>query len=227
MLTVRAAAARLGVSEEQVRRRVRTGKLPAQKIGTTVVLSDEVVEHRLHLRLHAGRDFAPRSAWGSLWLLSGQAAPWLSPSERSRLRRRLKGWTPEQLVAAERSRADRSDARVLPRYLDRALAEEGVVVGGMTAAGLVGADVVAAAAPAEIYCTAEVAARLRTRLGMTERGEANLIVRVPRGPLDLLAGRRVMPPAAVAVDLAESSDPRTRRAGLTLLAASLAHLADG
>lgn len=225
MLTVGEAATRLGVSPEQVRRLVRTGKLAARKIGATVILDDDEVERRLRLHVRAGRDFAPRSAWGALWLLSGEAAPWLSPAERSRLRRRLRGWTAEQLVAAERSRADRVDVRILPRYLDLALAHPGVVAGGMTAAGVVGADVVAAQAPAEVYCTADVLAGLRAQLGLSDRGEANLIIRLPRGAVNLLEGRQVMPDAAVAADLAESPDPRTRKAGLALLTAALADLA--
>ena len=46
-------------------------------------------------------------------------------------------------------------------------------------------------------------------------------MRVPRYEQLGLTGRAAMPAAVVAVDLAESPDVRTRRAGLDLLAAAL------
>jgi len=81
---------------------------------------------------------------------------------------------------------------------------------------------VAASAAAEVYCTAATLAGLRRDLGLSDRGEPNLVVRVPRFDTLPLTGRAHMPTAVVAVDLAESADVRTRRAGLDLLAGALA-----
>lgn len=221
MLTVAEAAARLGVGPEQVRRLARSGKLAARKIGRTLVLDDDAVEGRARLPLKAGRAFAPRTAWAALWLLSGEDAGWLPAADRSRLRARLRTWNAERLVAAERLRADRYDLRVLPAYRDRVLATDGVLASGMTAAAAVGADIVAGTAADEVYCTAQTLAGLRRQLGLSERGDTNLVVRVPRYEGLPLTGRATMPIAVVAVDLAESVDVRTRRAGLTLLADAL------
>lgn len=221
MLTVAQAAARLGVGQEQVRRLARCGKLPAYKVGRTIVLDDDAVDRRARLPIKAGRGLAPRTAWAALWLLSQDEVDWLTAADRSRLRSRLRSWNAEQVVTAERSRADRYDLRVLPAYLDRVLGAEGVVASGMSAAAAVGADVVAATAAAEVYCAAETLAALRRDLSLSDRGETNLVVRVPRYDRLLLAGYTDMPSAVVAVDLAESVDVRTRRAGLTLLADAL------
>jgi hypothetical protein len=57
---------------------------------------------------------------------------------------------------------------------------------------------------------------------LSDRGEANLIVRVPRFDRLPLVGRPHMPTGAVAVDLVESADVRTRRAGVKLLTGALA-----
>ena len=220
MLTVPQAAARLGVGEEQVRRLVRSGQLDATKVGQTVVIDDDAVDARARLAVRPGRLLVPATAWGALWELSGERASWLSPADRSRLRARLRRYGAEQLVAATRARAERHGVRVLSAYRARVLAAEGVVLSGLTAAAAVGADVISAGEEDEAYCSTVTFTRLRDDYALTDRGQANLILRVPRFDLPL-EGRERMPDAVVALDLAESSDVRTRRAGLELLRESL------
>lgn len=221
MLTVEEAAARLGVSAQEVRRLVRTGTLPAQRIGRTLVLPDDAVDERARMPVGPGRLLSASTAWATLWELSGEHADWLDRSARSRVTARLRVSDPEQVVAAARERADRRELRVLPAYRDRVPTAEGFVASGLSAADAVGADIVAAGAAVEGYCRAGTLERLRRDLGLSDRGEPNVVVRVPRFADLPLADRRHMPAAVVAVDLAESSDVRTRRAGLDLLAAAL------
>ncbi|MGY1846988.1 helix-turn-helix domain-containing protein [Blastococcus sp. SYSU DS1021] len=223
MLTVDQAAERLGVEPEQVRRLIRAGKLAAHRVGRTLVLDEDAVEGRARLPITAGRALAPRTVWAALWQLSGEDVDWLPPADRSRLLARLRGYDAERLVAAARDRAERHELRVLPAYRQRLLDADGVVPSGLTAAAVVGADIVAAEAAAELYCAEATLDELRRELGLSERGEANLVVHVPRYEVDL-TGRAHMPAAVVAVDLAESPDVRTRRAGLDLLAAALGDL---
>ncbi|MGY2082368.1 helix-turn-helix domain-containing protein [Blastococcus sp. SYSU DS0539] len=224
MLTVDQAAERLGVEPEQVRRLIRAGKLAARRVGRTLVLDEDAVEGRARLPITAGRALAPRTVWAALWQLSGEDVDWLAPADRSRLLTRLHGYDAERLVAAARDRAERHELRVLPAYRQRLLAADGVVPSGLTAAAAVGADIVAAEAAAEVYCAHGTLDELRRELGLSERGEANLVVRVPRYDGLELAGRTHMPAAVVAVDLAESPDVRTRRAGLDLLTDALGDL---
>lgn len=221
MLTVQQAAARLGVGEEQVRRLVRSGQLAASKVGQTVVIDDDAVDARARFAVRPGRLLVSATAWGALWELSGERASWLNPADRSRLRGRLRGYDAEQVVAATRARAERHAVRVLPAYRAAVLEAEGVVVSGLTAAAAVGADIVTAGGEDEAYCSAVTFAELRDDYALTNRGQANLILRVPRFDIPC-AGRKRMPEAVVAVDLAESSDVRTRRAGLELLTKALA-----
>lgn len=222
MLTVEQAATRLGVSAQEVRRLVRAGALSAQRVGRMLVLSEDVVDERARLDIAPGRVLSAPVAWATLWELSGERADWLERSGRSRVQARLRSSDAEHLVAATRDRADRHELRVLPAYRDRVLAHEGVVAAGLTAADAVGADIVAAGATAEVYCSPGTLVELRRDLGLSDRGEPNLVVRVPRFGELPLTGRAHMPAAVVAVDLAESADVRTRRAGLDLLAGALA-----
>ena len=221
MLTVPQAAVRLGVGEEQVRRLVRSGQLVASKVGQTIVIDDDAVDARARLAVRPGRFHVPATAWGALWELSGERASWLNPADRSRLRARLRRYDAEQLVAATRARSERHSVRVLPAYREPVLAAEGVVASGLTVAAAVGADILIAGAEDEAYCSTVTFARLRSDYALSDRGQANLVLRIPRFELDL-PGRERMPAAVVAVDLAESSDVRTRRAGLQLLTEALA-----
>lgn len=225
MLTVAQAAERLGVGPEQVRRLIRAGKLAAHRVGRTLVLDDDAVDGRARLPITAGRALAPRTVWAALWQLSGKDVDWLSAADRSRLVARLRGYDAERLVAASRDRAERYELRILPAYRQRVLAVDGVVPSGLTAATAVGADIVAAESADEVYCTATTLTALRHELGLSERGQPNLVVRVPRYDRLDLTGRTHMPAAVVAVDLAESAEVRTRRAGLDMLAAALSDLA--
>ncbi len=225
MLTVGQAAERLGVGPEQVRRLIRAGRLAAHRVGRTLVLDDDAVDGRARLPITAGRALAPRTAWAALWRLSREDVDWLSAADRSRLVARLRGYDAERLVAASRDRAERYELRVLPAYRQRVFDTEGVVPSGLTAAAAVGADIVTAESVDEVYCAAGTLAALRRELGLSERGQPNLVVRVPRYDRLDLVGRAHMPAAVVAVDLAESAEVRTRRAGLDLLAAALSDLA--
>jgi excisionase family DNA binding protein len=223
VLTVPQAAARLGVGEEQVRRLVRSGQLAATKVGQTVVIDDDAVDARARLAVRPGRPLVPATAWAALWEMSGERAAWLSPADRSRLRARLRRYDAEQVVATTRARSQRHAVRVLPAYRDAVLAGEGVVVSGPTAAAAVGADIVSAGGDDEAYCSTATFARLRADYALADRGQANLILRIPRFDLPL-EGLERMPDAVVAVDLAESSDVRTRRAGLHIVTEVLARM---
>jgi excisionase family DNA binding protein len=216
-LTVQEAASRLDVSEREVRRLIGVGALRAERFANVWMVDVDGVHQRSLHRPRRGRPWAPHVAWAALWHLSGLEANWLHPNDLSRLRRRLRHTDPESLLRSTRARARTELCQVLPVYLDRLIATEGVVRSGLSAVEEVGADLLSAGV-GEIYCDAKVVTRLAKRYGITPAGGAgNLILHVPAadGP-QLLTGRTVMPPAVVAVDLLASTDTRTRRAGREL-----------
>ena len=69
----------------------------------------------------------------------------------------------------------------------------------------------------EIYCDASTLTSLFRAYGLAEVGTPNLLIRVPVGGLESLLSGGKLSAAAVAVDLAEAADVRTRRVGEALL----------
>jgi PIN like domain len=92
-----------------------------------------------------------------------------------------------------------------------------------------GARMVAAAAGAdiigndrvELYCSAATVTDLKNRFGLLASGQPNVLLRVPCFSAPELLDRPVMPAPVIAVDLLESRDARSRRAGRQLLEAAL------
>lgn len=226
MLTTSQAAEVLEVSAAEVRRLVCDGELTATTAGRTLLLDDDSVRRRARLAAGRGRPLDPTVAWAALWEASGEPAGWVDQRTRMRVRSWLRSRNPEAVAVACRRRAEVRDVRVLPTYRDAVLGHEGVAVSGLTAAGEVGAEVVAWGEHVAVaYCSSEVLTTLQERYGLSSRGTPNLSLRLPavEGAVALVA-RRTMPAAVVAVDLLEDDDVRTRRAGADLIARCLAGL---
>lgn len=226
MLTVADAAGRLRVTPHEVRRLLHAGVLTGRRLGRQLIVDEASVDARIAHNVGPGRTLTPANAWGVLFELSGEQAPWLAGSTRSRLLGRWLSEADAQAVAgACRRRATHRRVRVLPAYRDRLLAEPGVVLTGMSAAASVGADVVAVDPVAEMYCSAADLKDFRGRFALSDESDANLLIRVPAAAApevtERLLDRRTMPLTVVAADLTESDDPRTRRAGQTLLQGAL------
>lgn len=150
-------------------------------------------------------------------MASGEPAPWLRPDVRSRLRRRIReGALHKYRVGLSR--------RARARYFiggERARAalarEPRFVRSGVSAAAAHGASLRAPHVLEGYLPESEVGPfAYRFALREADEREADLIV---RGVADFwpFADRKVAPRAAVAVDLLDSLDERTRRAGEQLL----------
>jgi excisionase family DNA binding protein len=215
------AAQRAGVSQHRLRYLIRAGELPARRVAGRWVLEVDAVDRYAEYR-RPGRPLSPRMAWGLIELLQSGRAPALSAPERSRLRARLRaGPSLEELARLCRRRANLLYMRVHPGALPRALEWDGAVLAGASARGH---DVVDPAG-AEIYVPEQAVAPMSRALRArpASRAEANLVVRVPPGARwpfsDGKAG-----PVAVALDLWEAGDGRSRRAAERLYrAATAAH----
>ncbi|MGF1662779.1 MAG: helix-turn-helix domain-containing protein [Kineosporiaceae bacterium] len=222
MLTSADAAARLGVTAHEVRRLVHAGVLRGRRLGRQLIVDEASVEARATTQVRPGRALTPANAWAVLFVLSGEQAPWMAASTRSRLLGRWLGDVDARALAvACRHRASRHPHRVLPAYRDRVLAEPGVVPTGMSSATAVDVDIVAVDPVAEAYCSPDDLDALTRRYALSDEGRPNVLLRVPSteddNVLRLLLDRRTMPSAVTAADLMESDDPRTRRAGQRLL----------
>jgi excisionase family DNA binding protein len=221
-ITTAEAARLLQVSTREVRRLIAAGDLQAETVGRIFLLEEASVHARRRSPVRRGRALAAGTAWAALLETSGERASWLDRPTRSRLRSWLRLHAPEEISAACRRRAVRHDLRVLPAYLNDVVLGSDVVPSGMTAAGSSEADIVAfGETPREFYCTGEALTRLRQEYHLSTAGEPNLIARVPLFDDPQILGRDIMPIAVIAVDLLESADVRTRRAGAELLRAAM------
>lgn len=215
---VDAAAVQLGLTGHRVRELIRSGELPARRVaGRWLVETDRVA--RLSEDRSPGRPLSPRMAWGLIRLLDRGEAPELSPPERSRLRARLRqGPEISQIARVSRGRAEPHPLHVHPAALGRALSWDGAVATGASAGGHDVVDL----AQVEIYLpAAALPVMARSLRAVPGKDDVNLLVRVPS--LDAWPfpeGRAG--PAAVALDLWEAGDSRSRRAAERLWRNSLA-----
>lgn len=211
------AARRLHVNGSRIRQLVGAGGLPARKVANRWLVDASALQRRGVVGARDGRPLEPANAWGLLFLASGEPAPWLRPDVRSRLRRRIR----EGALHEARSRLSR---RARARYFvggERARAalrrDSRFRRSGVSAAAEHGASLRAPNVLEGYLPEGEVDPfAYRFALRQADEREADLIV---RGIADFwpFKDRSVAPIAAVAVDLLDSLDERTRRAGEQLL----------
>lgn len=216
VLGVAAAAVDLGVSPRRVRQMLADGVLAGERVGRAWVIESEQLRQVEHRRPEVGRPWSAASAWAVLGLADGEE-PGLSPVERFRARKRLAQGL-DCVAGRLCARANPQPFYAHPGVLNRLAEAPRVVRGGVSAAAAHGADLVVGDA-FEGYVRAGDVAALVDRFGLDDQvSRPNVLLRViedvvwPFMPGQSAAGR-----AVVAVDLLESEDPRSRRAGADLL----------
>jgi excisionase family DNA binding protein len=214
--SVAEAARALGVSDRRIRAIIRAGALAAQHVGGRWLIRRADVEQRARRGNRPGRPLGERNAWALVARLSGAEWPELSPWDRSRLKQRLAKRSLLSLADRLRDRAELHLFRGDERVLERLLADSDIVLSGVNAAAAYGVDI-RAPGVVEGYIDRDRLRDLvyRYALRPAESADVNVVLRavdasVPR------ARHGVAPVAAVALDLLESSDDRSRRAGREL-----------
>lgn len=190
--------------------------LPGRKVANRWLVPVQALQSSSVAARVSGRPFSPDNAWGLLFLVSGRQASWLSLIERSRLRARLK--SPKFPLASRfRRRARVNYLRGDERALRKIAADDQFVRSGVSAAEDHGIDLIAPGV-VEGYLPKARLAKLSYEhaLRAVSENEANLIVRAidDHWPFE---SQRVAPEAVVALDLIDSVDQRSRRAGSELL----------
>jgi excisionase family DNA binding protein len=208
----------LAVSPARVRAMASRGQLPAVKIGGRWLVERGAVEQRRRVEAPRGRRFTPRNAWALLLLASGEDAPKLDPSVRSRLRRAL---VLEGLVALDprlRDRSGSSTYKAHPGEIPYLLEDDAFVSTGISAAGPMGLGLLANR-EVDGYIAQSQLPGFIAKHALSPAGiESNVRLRaVPDEVWPELEGRSVAPVAAVALDLADEPDSRSQAAGKKLL----------
>jgi len=212
------AARVLKVSPTRVRAMASRGQLPAEKIVDRWVVERSAVEQRRRQKTPSGRRFTPRNAWALLMLVSGEDAPNLDPSVRSRLKRALALEGLGDLVPRLKDRADLFIYNAHPGEISYVLEDGALVRSGISAADSVESGLLPGQ-EADGYLAESLLQSFVTRHALSPAGpEGNVRVRVvPDDVWSILRGRSVAPQAAVALDLADELDPRSQAAGKALL----------
>ncbi len=206
------AARLLGLTLQRVRALAADGELPAHKLAGRWFVERPAVERRIRDRKLAGRPYSPRKAWGLIALAEGDSPRWLEPSDRSRLRRRLREHRLEEIVPSLARRARRLELRAHLSDLPRIEEEPDVLRSGVSAGRDHGLEIVAPGI-FEAYVPAKRLRQLERHYHLRPSSEPNVVLHVVDGPWPFEAGRRVAPRLAVVLDLLEDDDERTRRAG--------------
>ncbi|MCY7365895.1 MAG: helix-turn-helix domain-containing protein [Frankiaceae bacterium] len=231
-MTVRDAAARLGVDPSRVRALVGSGALAGRRFGSQWMVRRDAVERRAEL-VGAGarsRAMSARTAWAAADLLDGGKATWLTTSERARLRARLAshaagGWqTYARWLSSRQTAATRY--RIADRDVAGLLADDGIVATGASAAATHALGL-GSAGQAEVYADSATERRLVEDWFLIRSDTGNLLVRAVDGDWhrrtgSVVDGRAVAARLMVAVDLLDADDARSRAAGENLLARLLA-----
>jgi excisionase family DNA binding protein len=215
-LSVREAARALVVSDRRVRALIRAGSLAAQQVGGRWLLSRADIERRGRRRGRPGRPLGERNAWALLARLSGSEWPELSRWDRSRSKQRLAGRSLLSLADELRDRAEPHFFRGDERVVERLRNDPNIVLSGVNAAAHYDVDV-RAPGIVEAYVGRDRLGELvyRYALRPADIADANVALRVVDGSVPR-APSGVALAAAVALDLLESPDDRSRRAGRAL-----------
>ena len=217
-VTTTQAADRLGVTPEAVRKMLNNGRLTAAgRAGRTLLVDPASLQRVQRGGKHAGRLWAPATAWAALCLLSGEEAPWIGSSEKSRLKNRLRSATPEDIYLLARNRAR------INRYRAAPSAAAQVLHGLVPTAGSAMQDLSMAArfgltgggSSADGYAMPGEAEAFAAAYGMVTDPAGSVIIR-EAALADPLTGITA-PTAAVAVDLMDSLATRERAAGVRVL----------
>lgn len=227
-VSVSDAARRLAVHPSRVRSLIATGQLQARRIGAQWVVDDVDLEEREGF-VAAGatsRAMSARIAWAAAALLDGDDPDWLATSERSRLRARLRAHDAKDWQIYRRWLSSRQTAvtcfRVADSDVPALLARDGVVAAGVSAGSAYRLGL-GTSGQADAYVSASLLADLVEEFFLIQTGVGNLSLRTVDGDWHLRTAwdGRVAARLAVAVDLMDAGDARSRSAGRELLHALL------
>ena len=215
-MTTTAAAERLGVSQRQVQRLIDAGELLATRTaGDAWVVDAIAVNAMTRARPTRGRPWTAATAWAALWRLSGLEVDWLDCRTTSRLTARLESIGAEELLHATRRRAVVRRYRVSESFV--AELRSVVVLSGTSAMTAATFGMEADLASLDGYCDSEALTRMVHDFHLVDDARGNATLRAAALRSLPIHGRKTMPVAVVAADLAESLEARERSAGLRVL----------
>lgn len=214
--SVAEVAQQLGVNHERVRAMIAAGLLRARKLAGRWLIEEASVRDLLAKPRPVGRPFSVRRSWGVLMLASGRNPDWLSASDVSRLRGRLRDRSLVELARRLERRAQKRQYRAHPSDVERIAAVRRAIRTGVSAAADLGLEIVGEG-EVDIYIPADRLEPLIKRFALQHSERPNVVIRAVPEIWPFRRGERVAPAAVVGVDLLGSTDARFQRVGRELL----------
>ncbi len=211
-------AEELEISERRVRQLLAHGQLSGHRLGRKWIIPQAELDAFQERGRPLGRPWSTGAAWTVLSLV----APLHTQStavQVSRARQRLRDHPLTDLLPQLSHRAKRLCFVGHPTAVARLAQDDAVVLSGVSAAQTAGADLVSVAPELEAYVRDVDLLSTSEEYGLVPQSQRpNVWLRVIPSPVWPFApGARHAPDLIVALDLLESSDSRSRRAGLALL----------
>src|SRR3989442_1702427 len=104
-MTTREAGERLGITQVSIRQLINNGQLSTVgTAGRTILIDRSSVERLAAAGTRRGRSWTAKTAWAALALLSGQNPTWISASEKSRLKSRLRSLDADTVCVLARNK---------------------------------------------------------------------------------------------------------------------------
>lgn len=213
---LREAADRVGVSQRRVRAMIAAGQLEAEKVQGRWLVDADSLERLAMTSRRDGPPWSPLSAWAYLLYRDGDphALDGLSRVSRHRVRQRAgRKLGLDDLVALAARRAEPWRCRAHPSVVDELVGAG--VASGLSAAEALGVGLgVRAGEHADVYLPRSRAQRLFDELALrlASGAQVNAVVRAVPESAWRLAHRGMAPRLAVALDLVEYGDARSREA---------------
>lgn len=218
VIPVGEAARRLGVSQARIRAMITAGVLDAEKIGGRWFVGLTALRRRERWGPAGGRHLQPQNAWAALELASGIPPSWISFDKARRLAQLLDDQGLLRLAPRLGSRARTQRFYGHPGTLQRLAAVPEIRLTGISAARSNGLGIVGGQA-VDAYIAANALDDVITRFALEPRSDTgNVSLRAVPAELDFRADTPT-PLAAVALDLAEETDPRSAEVGTQALTA--------
>jgi excisionase family DNA binding protein len=221
MRTTTDAAQRLGITPARVRALIRAGHLEAVRLGRDWLIDEQslaLLVERPRPATH--RPFSARVAWAAAQEAAGATSPWVSSSERSRLRGRLRDGSSTDVWRARLARRAASLQRykIHPGNLAALLSDGRAHEAASNGVGV--ADLEVMGGSHLLWCTSGDLESLSRTYGLLHSSSPNVALRCLPAGVVLGTGARV-PPLITAVDLCDEGDPRSVRAGERMLARAI------
>ncbi|WP_353681411.1 helix-turn-helix domain-containing protein [Aeromicrobium sp. REDSEA-S38_B2] len=211
------AARRLTVSPARVRALIHSGHLEAVRLGRDWLIEERsLAELAARPRPATHRPFSGRIAWATAQEAAGAISPWVSSSERSRVRSRLRGESPTDVWRARLGHRAASIQRFKIHPTNLAGLLEDSRVHETALGGRIPSHLNVVGGTSLLWCASDVLDDLVLTYGPLRSSSPNLAVRCLPAGVHLQAGAPV-PPLIAAADLCDEGDARSVRAGERLL----------